>query len=255
MVESKYNKLAGKHVIILGGSSGIGFTVAEASLEFNAKVTISSSSPEKVEKAVAKLQSSYPGASVQGFACDLSKPTVEQDIEQLFEKTGKVDHIVFTAGDKLATIPVQEATLQNMYTAGQVRFFAAFLTAKVGSKYLNEGPASSITLTTGQVAVSPIANWSVIASFASGLHGMTRNLALDLKPVRVNLVSPGAVLTELWDGMPPDAKEAYLKHVSANALTGTIGKPEDVAHTYLWLMQDKNVTGHIAVSDSGSALT
>jgi NAD(P)-dependent dehydrogenase (short-subunit alcohol dehydrogenase family) len=128
---------------------GIGFCVAEASVESGARVTISSSSPKRVETALEALKKSYPSGTVAGYACDLSSPTVESDIEGLFEKTGKVDHIVFTAGDKLATIPLQEITLERMLKAGQVRFFAALLVAKVGSRYLSPGPLSSITLTTG----------------------------------------------------------------------------------------------------------
>lgn len=75
---------------------GIGFAVAEASIESNASVTISSSSTSRVESAVEKLKKTYPSAKVAGYACDLSKKTLEEDIKDLFEKTGKLDHIVFT---------------------------------------------------------------------------------------------------------------------------------------------------------------
>lgn len=254
MPQQKYNKLAGKHVLIIGGSSGIGYAVAEASIESSASVTISSSSADRVKTAVEKLQSAYPSASVKGYACDLSKPSLEQDIEKLFEQTGKVDHIVFTAGDALAMVPIADHTLETIKNAGQVRFYAPLLVAKVGVKYLSAGPESSITLTTGGVAERPMPNWTVVASYASGLHGMTRNLALDLKPVRVNLVSPGMVDTALWDGVPKESRDGMFKTVGAKMPTGQIGQPEDVAETYLWLMKDKNVTGVVASSDSGSKL-
>lgn len=177
--------------------SGIGYSVAEASIESGASVTVSSSNKDRVASTIQKLKDTYPNAQVTGYACDLSKPTVETDLETLFKSTGKVDHIVFTAGDALAQLPISSITYEGILKAGQIRFFAPLLTAKVGSKYLNEGPTSSIILTTGGVAEKPIPNWSVVASYASGLHGMVRNLAIDLKPVRVNLVSPGAVDTEL----------------------------------------------------------
>jgi len=234
--------------------AGIGFCVAEGSLESGASVTISSSSATRVEAALEALKVSYPSGKVTGYACDLSKPTVESDIEALFEKTGKLDHIVFTAGDRLATIPLQEITFEKMLKAGQVRFFAALFVAKVGSRYLSPGPLSSITLTTGSVAEHPMPNWSAVASYASGLHGMTRNLAVDLKPIRVNLVSPGVVLTELWDHLSEDARTTLIKRVDEKAFTGTIGKPEDVAEAYLWLMKDANVTGTVVASESGSKL-
>jgi len=91
----------------------------------------------------------------------LSKPTLEQDLEALFEKTGKVDHIVFTAGDRLATTSLAESTLESIQRAGQIRFFAPLLVAKVGRKYLTGGAQSSIVLTTGSVADRPVPNVSL----------------------------------------------------------------------------------------------
>lgn len=255
MSQQKFNKLAGKHVLIIGGSSGIGHAVAEASIESGARVTISSSNSARIEAAVHNIQSAYPGAKIAGYACDLSKPTLEQNIKELFEKTGSVDHIVFTAGDKLAVKSIHETSYESIISAGHVRFIAPLLVAKVGSKYLSAGPTSSITFTTGTVAEHPIPNWSVVASYAAGLHGMTRNLALDLKPIRVNLVSPGMIVTEMWNHMgTPEENEKIFKATSEKLPTGRVGQPEDVAEAYLWLMKDKNVTGVVVASDSGSRL-
>ena len=66
--------------------------------------------------------------------------------------------------------------------------------------------------------------WSVVASFSAGLHGMARNLAIDLKPVRVNVVSPGAVDTELWKGMPEAAKKGMFKEIAGKVPTGHVGR-------------------------------
>jgi NAD(P)-dependent dehydrogenase (short-subunit alcohol dehydrogenase family) len=228
--------------------------VAEASLEFGASVTISSSSSSNVESCVEKLKRSYPAGKISGHGCDLSKPTMEKEIESLFKQTGNVDHIIFTAGDKMAFQPVQEITFESIQKGGVVRFIAPLLVAKVGSKYLNAGPASSITFTTGSVAEHPMPNWTIVASYAAGLFGMTRNLALDLKPVRVNAVSPGLLDTNLWKDMAPEAREGMYKAAAEKLPTEHVGKAEEVAHAYLWLMNDTNVTGEIVHSDSGSRL-
>lgn len=151
-------------------------------------------------------------------------------------------------------IPVKDFTYEKIIQAGQIRFVAPLLVAKVGSKYLNAGPESSIVLTTGSVSEKPNPNWSVVAAYAAGLHGMTRNLALDLKPIRVNLVSPGAVDTELWKDFTAEQKEGFFKSISAKVPTGRIGRPEDVAEAYLWLMKDSNVTGFVASTNSGTLL-
>lgn len=87
--QTKYtNKLQGKRVLVLGGSSGMGFTTAEASLESGATVIISSSNPDRVKSKVSDLQSSYPSykANVSGFSCDLgSDSTIEKNIEALLK--------------------------------------------------------------------------------------------------------------------------------------------------------------------------
>lgn len=93
---SKYQKLHNKHVLVIGGTSGLGFGVAEASLASGAHVTVSSSNQSRVDSTVQNLKSSFPEATIAGHVCDLSKPTCEKDIEALFAKVGKVDHIVFT---------------------------------------------------------------------------------------------------------------------------------------------------------------
>jgi len=235
--------------------TGIGFAVAEASLESGAIVTVSSSSSAKIASTIEALKNSNPSSKIAGYACDLSKQSLEKDIETLFEQTGKLDHIVFTAGDSLAKMPLQEVTLEKIQRAGQIRLFAPFLVAKVGSRYLNPGPQSSITLTTGGAGEHPPPDWSIVATYCAGLHGLTKSLAVDLKPIRINLVSPGLVDTNLWADLSPQDREQMYKAVSAKTLTGKVAKAEDVAETYLWLMKDSNSTGSVATSDSGSHLS
>jgi NAD(P)-dependent dehydrogenase (short-subunit alcohol dehydrogenase family) len=92
MPQRRTPKLYQKHILILGGSSGLGYAVAELSLESSAKVTISSSSLKRIEAAVSKLKEAYPDAEINGHVCDLSGEDVESRIVELFEKVGKVDH-------------------------------------------------------------------------------------------------------------------------------------------------------------------
>ena len=82
---------------------------------------------------------------------------------------------------------------------------------------------------------------------------MVRNLALDLKPIRVNGVSPGVVDTELWK-MSAEEKEKLMKQMAEKMTTGRPGQPEDVAEAYLMLMKDGNVAGSMVRSDGGHML-
>ena len=77
-----------------------------------------------------------------------------------------------------------------------------------------------------------------------------------MKPVRVNLISPGAVETELWDSMPREALQAFTSEegLKKRTTTGVLGRPQDVAEGYLFCMRDWNVTGTVIGSNSGALL-
>jgi NAD(P)-dependent dehydrogenase (short-subunit alcohol dehydrogenase family) len=116
--QSRYtSKLKGSRILVIGGSSGIGFCVAEACTENGALVTVSSSNADRVNRAVEKLNNSYPSAKerVFGLTVNLSDAdTLENELKMVLEKTvkemggEKLDHVIFTAGDALAMIKLED---------------------------------------------------------------------------------------------------------------------------------------------------
>lgn len=280
------SKLSNQRVLILGGTSGIGFAVAEASLEAGLLVTISSSSSSKLSTALDRLRSSpaYVPSNLfaattssspslassgiprlTGFTCDLSDPsTVEQSLKHLLDQSTldgrhKFDHVVFTAGDALALNPISQITPAGFEKAAAVRFTAPLILAKLLSledKYFSHSVFSSITFTGGTNTEKPSPGWSVVAAVGGALEGLVRGLAVDLKPTRVNLVSPGAVQTELFDSFTEKGEqlERVLEGFKKRTLTGTVGRPEDVAEAYLYFMRDRFVTGRVLGTDGGRLL-
>lgn len=83
---------------------------------------------------------------------------------------------------------------------------------------------------------------------------MTRGLAVDIAPIRVNLVSPGAIDTELFDRLGMQQKEQVLQMLAKQTLVGKVGRPQDVAEAYLYCMRDSFCTGTIFSSDGGRLL-
>ena len=82
---------------------------------------------------------------------------------------------------------------------------------------------------------------------------MTRNLAFDLKPTRVNLISPDGVDTELW-GAIGDQKEVLLAEMGKKTLTGKVGQVQDVVEAYLYVLKDENNTGSCVSTNSGGII-
>ena len=248
--------IAGQSILILGGSSGIGFSVAKLCLVDNGRVAIASSSQAKVTDAIERLQKSVPEAKHKptGYTIDLNNKDVEANLEKLLSDVTKqgtepLDHIINTAG-KPDVRPVKDVDLAYLSKSAQLPVFVPVLIAKLASKFLREGYSSSITLTSGQVAEKPIPGYSVFTTYATAIHGLTRNLACDLAPRRVNCVSPGATETELWG----EYAEMMRKMSAEKSLLGKAGSPEEVAEAYVYLMKNTDATGSIVSSNSGSIL-
>jgi NAD(P)-dependent dehydrogenase (short-subunit alcohol dehydrogenase family) len=119
--QQKYTqKLHKARILIFGGTSGIGFGVAEASLELGAEVIVSSSNESRIKGAIARLQDAYPSKTdnVVGYVCDLGSEQVEENLVQLLDRVGVVDHIVYTAADKLPSLSLASVTLDTLRKAG-----------------------------------------------------------------------------------------------------------------------------------------
>lgn len=100
----------------------------------------------------------------------------------------------------------------------------------------------------------PNKGWTLIAAWGSGVEGITRGLAVDLAPTRVNMVSPGAVHTELFNDISEDKLPGVLKGFSDGTLVGEVGTPENLAEAYLYSMRDGFTTGAMISSDGGRLL-
>lgn len=256
--KARFDKLREKNVLVLGGSSGIGFAVSEGALTAGARVFIASSNPERLADALERLRAAVPsGASrLSAHTVDLANPaTVDANIERLLQSLGvTLDHIAFSSGNVTKTRPIQTASLDDIISRGIVRYFAPLMLAKHARKYMNVDAASSITLTGASTSDKPLPNYAVEAGYASGLEGMVRSLSCDLAPVRVNVIKPGAVHTEIFDRIPASFLGPALEKMKASATTGEIGDPSDVAEAYLHSMRNRFFAGQSISVDGGMNL-
>lgn len=243
--------ISGQSTLIVGGSSGIGFAVATLGLKESASVAIASSNETKVNNAVERLRSTFPKGRISGHVVDLGGEDTEQRLENLLidvTASGPLDHVIYTAGSP-GLRPFQDIDLKYVIDSGRVGMFTPLLLAKLVPRFVKSGYTSSLILTGGQVGEKPLQGYAVLAAYTGGLYAMVRNLALDLNPIRVNLISPGGTDTELWG----ENREQMREMVAKNALLGKAGSPEEVAEAYIYAMKDTNATGAM-ISTSGGSL-
>lgn len=167
-----------------------------------------------------------------------------------------LDHIVSTAGDALAIGGISEfAGTSTLTSALRVRTVAPLFLAKhAPGKYMHISSRSSITLTGGVNTYKPAPNWFIISLMGGAADGMMRGLAVDLKPIRVNVVAPGAIDTELFDRSFGEGKEKVVERFGKGTLVGRVGTPEDMSEAYLYVMRDGFLTGQTVLSEGGSLI-
>ena len=207
------NDLQQQRVVVVGGSSGIGLAVAQQAATQGAKVVIVSSNAERIQKAVERI-----GGEAQGQAVEASD---ERAVESFFAKLGPFDHLAFTAGDSLHLHELASTDLQQARRAFELRYWSALAAVKYGSPHIRKD--GSIVLTTGVAGRRPHKGWTVAASVCGTIEALTRALAVELAPIRVNAVCPGVVRTNLWQSMNADAREQLYESVGNSLPVGRVG--------------------------------
>ncbi|RAK91160.1 short-chain dehydrogenase [Aspergillus costaricaensis CBS 115574] len=278
------NKLTNTRVLLIGGTSGIGFAVARAALEHGASIILSSSKEEKVQSAISRLQHLYPDPSftsrITGKAYDLSdQSTLETTIISLLdyatspsifptttttntskEENGRVliNHIIYTSGTRPSRIPISPTTTNltpQLYTQSEtLRVLAPLMLGKYAKSYMVDEHTSSMTFTSGVLASKPVPGTTLGAMAGSALGGLVRGLAVELAPIRANVVAPGAVETEIFDTIGVEEREVVKEMFRRGTVLGRVGRPEDVAEAYVWCMKDGFVSGVWVGSDGGALL-
>jgi len=237
------NSLENKKVVIIGGSSGIGLATAKAVVAAGGNVIIASRSESKLNKAKAEI-----GVGVEAYSLDVAS---EERVKSFFEKVGNFDALVITA---VAAVmgPFLEIESDLARQAFEIKFWGEYYAAKHGAVKLNTG--GSITFFSGVASQKPVANLSALAAANGAVEALARSLAVELKPIRVNVVSPGLVATPAYDGMPEAQRQDYFDSVAASLPVKRVAQPEDIAQAVLYLIQNKYTTGTVIDVNGGAFL-
>lgn len=233
--------LANARVLVLGGSSGIGFGVAKAAQEAGADVTIASRSEDKINDALSRL-----GEGANGLSLDTSDDAA---LKLHFQTTAPYDHIYISAAStKVAA--VRDLTLEDAYASFNSKFWGAYRVARAAR--IADG--GSLTFTSGFLSKRPKAGAAIQGAINAGLEGLTRGLALEFAPARVNCISPGLIQTEMYDTLDGDGRKSMFEGAAQKLPVGHVGQPEHIAIQALALMNNPYMTGATIFVEGGGAL-
>jgi NAD(P)-dependent dehydrogenase (short-subunit alcohol dehydrogenase family) len=232
--------------MIIGGTSGMGLALARTLLADGMDVTIAGRSEARLAAARAELR---PERGRLGTVrADIGS---EEDVSDLFTHVGKVEHVVVTAADATGaygrTADLGTAAARSFLDA---KLLGAWLVAKHGAGRVT----GSITYTSGINAYRPNGSNTIVAAANGALASLAYGLAIELAPVRVNVVSPGWVDTPIWEQLAMD-KEAAFTDLAGRLPARRIGTPEDIAQAFTSVMNNGFITGTVLHVDGGHRLT
>ncbi|MFE3029692.1 SDR family oxidoreductase [Nocardia tengchongensis] len=235
--------LDGQHVVILGGTSGIGYAVAAATSALGAKVTVVSSRRGNVDRAVDRLP-----AGTTGVVADLNDAN---RIRSVFADLGALDHLVYTAGEPLLLSPIADVDLDAARKFFELRYFSVLAAVQAAAPGLRSD--GSITLTTGTAGPRPVPGSAVTSSVCGAVEALTRALAVELAPIRVNAVMPGVVRSPLWN-FPDDLRDQFYSDTAAATPLRRIAEVDDIAAAFVFFLTQPHATATILPLDGGAVL-
>jgi len=233
-------RLTDANVVILGGSTGIGFATASAAAAEGARVTIAGRSPEKLKLARTALKD-----RVETAVLDVNQ---EDAVRGFFATRDRIDHIFITAGNP-AHAPRLELDTSLLRRAMDTRFMGALFAVKYGVPKMRQN--GSIVFMSGSTSTVPLPGEPVVTASCAAVEAFARALALDLAPIRVNAITPGYIETPFLDDILGERKDAILAAAAARLPAKRIGRVEEAADGVLFLMKNEYVTGIALLVDGG----
>ncbi|MFP2768467.1 SDR family oxidoreductase [Oceanisphaera sp. KMM 10153] len=214
-------------IIIIGGNSGIGKALAVSAEHLGYSVVTAS----------------------RQTGLDMTDP---DSLISFFEQYAPFDHLVITAGSAAPGGPFRDLALQALQQGVTTKLWGTLTAVKTALDFIN--PHGSITLTSGVVAHKAVAGTSPKTLINAALEGVLKPLALELAPLRLNMISPGLTDTAAYQHLAPEARASLFDNAAAKHPLGRIATAHDVAQGYLFAIENPSLTGASLHIDAGGKL-
>jgi NAD(P)-dependent dehydrogenase (short-subunit alcohol dehydrogenase family) len=231
-----------EHAVVIGGTSGIGLATARRLAGEGMKVTIAGRDRDRLAAAAhagkidARPLDAANAAQVRDFFADL----------------GAFDHLVLALGSGRGFGPFATLDLGEVRRGFEEKVWPHLSCAQAAPPTIrNDGSITFISAVSAQMAAPGAAGLSA----ANGaLAIVTPILAAELKPLRVNAVTPGVVDTPWWDFLSAEQRAAAFAEYAGKTRVGRVGAPDEVAKAIAFLIANSFVTGHVLTCDGGLRL-
>jgi len=235
-------QLAGQTVVVIGGSSGIGFETARRARSEGAELILTGRNAERLQHAASEV------GALSSAAFDATDPVA---LDRFFRDLPKIDHVMVTAGrpyyGRLADMDF--AKIRDLI--GEHLSQALYVARNAASKVR---PGGTLIFMGGTGGRRPAIGMSIAGAVTAALPALTANLALEIAPVRVNLIAAGFVDTPLSAELLGDQLEKRRTQLRTTLPIGRVVGPADVAALAVHIMTNTALTGATYDIDGGQQL-
>ena len=235
-------ELLGQTVVVIGGSSGIGLETARRAHAEGARVVVTGRDAERLQQTAKELDA-------RTSAFDATDPAA---LDRFFrELPTPIDHLMLTAGRPYYA-PLAEMDFEEVRRVLEADLLVALRVARHAIGKVR--PGGSVLFISGTGARRPAVGLSVISALSVGMPALVAGLALELAPIRINLIAPGFVDTPLSARLLGDQLDARRKHLRDTLPIRRVVGPADVAALAVHLMTNTALTGATYDVDRGQQL-
>ena len=236
--------LRGKRIVVVGAGSGIGRSVAVAASRAGASVTLAGRKRDALEQTAALAT-----GPAQVRLLDAAN---EAEVEAFFAATGAFDHLVSTISQG-ASGPVTELSASDVQRAMNAKLWAPFFLVKHGKPRIDA--AGSFAFFSGIRGARPTPRSSITSLVNAGLEAFAKAMAVELGPIRVNVISPGIVDSgPFWSVLGDEARERMFSDFAQRSPARRVGLPAEQADAVLFALANPFVTGAVIPVDGGALL-
>ena len=235
--------MSSQRTVIIGGTSGIGLATARHLKDLGLDVTVAGRDKARLDAAAAAVD------GVQTLALDARNAA---ELPAALAGVGRVDHLVLALGGNRGMGPIASLSLDDARAPFEDKVFPQIACVQAALPVMS--PQASITFVSAVSARAAMPGTAALGAANAAIEALVPILAAELKPMRVNAVSPGVIDTPWWDFLPGEQKAAAFADFAGRTPVGRIGTADDVAAAIAFLVRESFVTGHVLVCDGGARL-